>query len=440
MSTLRPLLHAAVAAALVGGVCGAGPAAGAGRSVIVVDDDGVQCPGRDVATLQEAVDRSRAGGLVRVCPGRYVERVVVDRPLTLQGQPDVVEGVDCFDPTLSDPPGVDPTLVPVIERPPLDAGAVDAVTLAADDVTMRGFVVQGALNRDGDYVSSGIATDARYSGYRVSHNLLRNNALGIDFGSNGAARSRVDHNCLRDNDFGLAAQRGDLVHGLVDGNETFRTGLIPYELGWFLASVRSTVVRDNVVDLAGNDALRVENAQGVTLVGNHITRTARGVTIYGGSADIAVRANRIQRTDGIAILFQPPGQVAGISRRASVVDNVIEDIGQAPTVATGIAVARSATAGSVDGLLITGNEVRRSNGIGISVQPLNPGVVVWGNVIRDNAVYGVIARPGTTGVRFRSNLMIGNGTFDAVDQGVGNVWEGNVCTTDQPTGAVCGVG
>src|SRR5437763_12464273 len=40
------------------------------QRVVLVDDDGAQCPGA-VATIQEAVERASIGTTILVCPGAY---------------------------------------------------------------------------------------------------------------------------------------------------------------------------------------------------------------------------------------------------------------------------------------------------------------------------------------------------------------------------------
>src|SRR2546429_7227085 len=46
------------------------------QRVVLVDDDGAQCPGA-VATIQEAVERASAGTTILVCPGTYFGTVNV---------------------------------------------------------------------------------------------------------------------------------------------------------------------------------------------------------------------------------------------------------------------------------------------------------------------------------------------------------------------------
>src|SRR5215213_6516465 len=148
------------------------PAAGAGAA--------------DAATL--AVDAAQPGDTVKVCAGNYAEQVTVAKPLTLTGDPDAVEALDCYQPSASTLGDLDPTRQAIVD-PPADGYSI-AFRLQADEIVVEGLAIERA--------SVGIDAGDRHSGYRIDHNLLRRNTLfAIDLGSEGTQQSRVDHNCLR---------------------------------------------------------------------------------------------------------------------------------------------------------------------------------------------------------------------------------------------------
>ena len=95
MSRLGIVVIALFTLVVSGGPLSASAGDDTGRQVLVVDDDGIQCPGADFASVQEAVDAAQDGALVRVCPGVYPDFVTVDKPLTLLGRPNVA-ALDCF--------------------------------------------------------------------------------------------------------------------------------------------------------------------------------------------------------------------------------------------------------------------------------------------------------------------------------------------------------
>ena len=84
------------------------------RPAPVVDDDLAQCPGAGFRTIQAAVDAADPGGVVKVCPGQYVEHVVVTEPLTLVGVPGVYEDIDCLAETL---PAISASDYPIVTAP-----------------------------------------------------------------------------------------------------------------------------------------------------------------------------------------------------------------------------------------------------------------------------------------------------------------------------------
>ncbi len=53
--------------------------------VVVVDDDGVQCPGAGHSSLQAAVNAASPNSTIRVCPGKYNEQVTITKRLKLKG-------------------------------------------------------------------------------------------------------------------------------------------------------------------------------------------------------------------------------------------------------------------------------------------------------------------------------------------------------------------
>jgi hypothetical protein len=75
-----------------------------GAATLVVDRDGIECANADFTSIQAAVDAAQPGDLIRVWPDVYTETVVVDKALTLKGDPDAVAAIDCLQPTLGDLP------------------------------------------------------------------------------------------------------------------------------------------------------------------------------------------------------------------------------------------------------------------------------------------------------------------------------------------------
>ena len=235
-----PILALALSTALAAGLGGAlvAPAMASPPSsrTLVVDDDGAQCGRHAYSRIQAAVDAAHRGDRVRVCPGRYAERVVVNKPLTLTGRPAAVAALDCFTEQTSEPDDLDTTVVPVLEPP--DAEETPVLRLTADRIEVAGLVIQGVDDQEADIgdgyllFDAALTTDDTHTGWRIHHNLFRLNYLAVELGSKGGPESRFDHNCLRDNAYSVANQRYTLSRALLDHNETYRSQLKAWEIGW----------------------------------------------------------------------------------------------------------------------------------------------------------------------------------------------------------------
>ncbi|MBI5379927.1 MAG: right-handed parallel beta-helix repeat-containing protein, partial [Nitrospirae bacterium] len=53
--------------------------------MLVVDDDGAQCPGAGYVSIQAAVNAAAPNATIRVCPGTYDEQVIITKRLKLKG-------------------------------------------------------------------------------------------------------------------------------------------------------------------------------------------------------------------------------------------------------------------------------------------------------------------------------------------------------------------
>jgi hypothetical protein len=418
------------------------PGATGPRQVLVVDD-GQECPHPDYATVQDAVAHALPGALVRVCPGVYTGFVQIDKPLTLQGQPDAVAAVDCFDATPSQPGDLDPTTYAILSRPEGRPG--NLLTVTSGDVTVTGLVLQGAttvIPEAPQIEDAAVHLESASAGARIRRNLIRLNALGIDLGSDGNAATRVDHNCLRDNRWGMASQRQDFVGGRVDHNTTFRHEVFGYEIGWPLASTRDSVFAENVARAdgrgAGGATFQVQNSTNISIVDNDIEPVLAGVRSASGNADLTIAGNRVASGAQFGVFLAAS---TSPSRNVSITDNTITDIraganGFAIGVATG-----SSNQRAVDDLLIQGN-VLNNNVRGISMNANNTGVVVRDNVANSNQ-YGIYALRGpnaasTYGHVFEQNTLLGNTLADARDDSadatgtLANTWIGTACEKSIP--------
>jgi parallel beta-helix repeat protein len=415
--------------------------AATGPATLVVDRDGVECANAGFTSIQAAVDAAQHGDLIRVCPDLYAETVVIDKPLTLKADPDAIEAIDCFQSTLPELPLDQQAIVD-----PAGDGFTVAFTLAANDIVLEGFVVQGA--------SVGVDASDRFSGYRIDHNLIRLNTLfGVDFGSAGARESRVDHNCIRENRYGLVSELDDDLgwrNTNLDDAERARRLTIPRDL--FNARIDHNVTFRNTVGL---DVAGPGSHNAVTMNHNVSREDSYGIALQ-NSADSALIANEIRPiVAGIA--------VGGANRRLQIIENHV-DAGRQGLgftrvnffidwffdASTEVVIANNVFTGlTVQAIVVRASRLNESyflenlaseNGDGIQLEPGNTRNRLIGNVAERNRGHGIWSQGGTDNI-FESNRMLGNALLDVRDDArESNTWSSNQCVTDYPAGTICGVG
>jgi hypothetical protein len=423
------------------------------RTTWVVDRDRVQCAHADFTSIQAAVDAAEASDLIRVCPDRYSESVVIDKPLTIKGDPEAIEALDCLQPTLPEF-GVDQH---AIVDPDGDAFSI-ALKLSANNVTVEGLVVEGA--------SVGIDAGDRFSGNRVDHNVIRRNTLfGIDFGSAGDRQSRVDHNCIRENRWGLVSEldddslwtfpvvdgyeregwnQRDLINARVDHNSTFANQGAGLEAAG--PGRRANVVFDHNRSLRDAGAL-IQNSADSAILENEITDPpSNAIVVGGGNQNLVIEGNRVRGSGlhGIVFIETFIDRFALPSTNVTVRANDVRSSTRSGIFANTNNLAESR---------ITENTIIDNTALGFSGISLfagNTNIEVSRNQVHNNARSGIRAQPGAIGNRFEANSMHGNGFlnptlfFDAHDLNPpinvwpNNFWIGNDCLTDNHGGAICG--
>lgn len=432
-------------AALILALCGTavmlpGSASAAEPTRLVVDDDGQQCAA-DFTSIQAAVDHATSGDVVQVCPGRYAERVVVDKPLVLRGQPDAIEALDCF---ATEPLPDDADVAGLVIVEPPDSVLAPLFTLAADDVEVAGFVMQGMRQQAAVYIGDYptytplLATDAGYAGYQIHHNLLRSSTLGAELGGNATARTRFHHNCLRDNRWALANQRQPLDGARIDHNESFRTEIFAYEIGWGYAGTEA-VLLDHNVSRADYITFRVENSTATTIDQNDSTPGGRGILVYGGNTQFKLTGNVFTGGSLGGIAFPAPGTAVPQPTVAPLVSgNTVTGFS-----AVGISLGRNA---QISGAEIAANVASGNGTMGVQIFDGNGPNLFTGNIADRNGLYGIRTWPGASGNTIRANQMLGNGQYDAREESYQktddgylllNSWLENTCATAFPTSTIC---
>jgi nitrous oxidase accessory protein NosD len=398
-----------------------------GDGVLLVDRDEVQCPDADFNSIQAAVGAAPPGATIAVCPDRYNEDVDVPKTLTLRAVSafdDDDDGDDDFDDgqpnCFSSSSIADPTRQAIVD------GAVFAFNLDADDVVLQGFVVE-----DNDI---GIMTAAEFSGYRIEHNLVQDNGVGLSFESNGARHSLVSSNCFRSTSptapvsetaAGILST-GDLSNATITDNSFLRH----FVAGIVLTHVQGPPFTN--IAITGNRSL--EDVCAISIQGSRSSRIDGNLSVRNGFAGIfvasdnqhlAIRSNVLREGEhGIdfdSFNFNNGNLAPNLFVQAS--GNRISDMDR-----SGIAVSESPL-GSLQQSVISQNSSKNNDEDGIRIEGCTP-----------TGSGPPCPTPNINNLIF-ANVMSGNAEHDCHDDtigtgtaGTGNIWRDNQGVTENRPG------
>lgn len=408
----------------------------ASHRTLFVDDDKQQCPTADFTSIGAAIVAASPGDTIRVCPGLYVESVVVNKPnLVLDGSTALGEGTSC----LRGDNASDPLKDSIVHG---------RVRLQADGATLQRFTVE--LAPVGDV---GVSTSPAFSGYVIAHNVIQQNEGGINLNSSGARNTQVVHNCLRSNNendpdgnsgIGIFSEQGLLYDTRIEFNAStghlFGSMLLGYGLVAFptitAPSTDITVARNEIVD-DGVFGVFLNNVSRVEVEGNTIIKVGQGVSVFPPASSILVSQNDFE--DNYLYSVRVDGHPFGCCTYPSGPTNVV--------VARN-SLIRSGSSGPRDGILlyatsgqtVIGNQIRDSYKDGISVRQGSTGNLIAGNHVEGSGRDGIRNRDtSSTGNTYRDNNLLHNAEHDAHDENrPANTWTHNQCETDSPTGTICG--
>ena len=222
-------------------------------------------------TIQGAVDLAAAGDTVDVGPGTYVENVVVDRPLTLQGA------------------GSESVLLPAVSNPSCSGGSLcggaasTLILVEADDVTITGLLLEG----DNPGLKSGVMV--RGADVDARNGIITNHLLGV------YQRLTVSEVDVRD-----VYLRG--IYASSGGSFTFTDNRVanvegdPSSVAIFNYG-GSGLISGNTVTHA-SDAISSNGSTGTRYLGNVVRLSGSGVHTdnngwFGGAGDV-IRGNTVE--------------------------------------------------------------------------------------------------------------------------------------------------
>ena len=323
------------------------------------------------------------------------------------------------------------------------AGAPSAAfRLAADDVELAHFVVEGALY--------GIETQPAFSGYDIRGNLVQGNGRGLNLRSGGAHESVVRHNCFRWNERGIESENpGTLANALIDHNTTFantRIGIGATGIPGERVNVRighNASYADGTAE--GTGSIRISASRASTVSYNEIVGSQSGIAGGGGNVGLEISYNRVRDVAGNAIIVQsrttePP--VAAPSTGLVISRNDTEGSGLNGIVISTTTIGALISDNRADGngglCFVPPPDVATTCGHGIFVGGGSSGSRVERNHTRGNTRDGIRVARTSFGNVLDGNHMWHNLVHDAHDTNrPANVWVDNHCEIDDPPGTIC---
>ena len=317
----------AVAIALL--ALGAPVSAGAASTHRIVDDDGkagltddggpscsdgfdsTSAPGVVFTTISAAVAAAGSGDTIFVCPGTYNETVSITKTLTLSGPYAGVADTTCKSRTS--------------QATVIGTGSGPALSLAADGIVVDGLRVAGTRG-------TGIWTSPANAGYDVANNVLVNNGVGVDLGSNGGPQTFVSGNCFQDNNNGAPGygirSTGTLSNAVIASNGFSDHRVAAVALGGAAPAWNIGVTGNWSTD---DKSFLTATTVGTTQVTkNHVGQTddisvpASAISIGGASTTVSVDQNVIDSSHVDGVLIKDTATAVWI--RGNSITNVTQGI------------------------------------------------------------------------------------------------------------------
>ena len=242
------------------------------------------CRSARFRTIQSAVNAARPGSTVVVCKGTYHEQVVLNKPLSLQGQRATI-----------DQAGVTPAFQ--VTLPGLGTQTIFAgVVMVSSDIRFSGFTVTHAQGEG--ILAAGLGRELY--GISISHNAVVHNDLGFGVPNSPyfqcAAQGAVPGDC------------GEGVHFIGVAYSAIKGNLIADNAGGVLLSddtgpTHNILVANNVVTGNATDC-------GITVPGhnpNALSATGQRQPSVAGVYDNVIRGNVVTNNglkgEGAGVLF-----------------------------------------------------------------------------------------------------------------------------------------
>lgn len=240
--------------------------------------------------LQPIIDAARPGDVVTLAPGLYEGPVILNKPLTLQGQDGAkIDG----------------------------AGTGSVITVDAADVVVRGLTITGSGN-DHEAIDSGVQLTRAARGAVVENNVIRGNLYGIDIhgARNAVARGNVieGRQDRRMNDRGNGIYVWNAPGAVVERND-IRWG----RDGVFVNASQRNIFRDNLFR-----DLRFA----VHYMYTHDSEVAGNVSVGNHLGYAIMYSDRVQVLNNISLRDRDHGVMLNFANGGDVVGNLVRGGGE----------------------------------------------------------------------------------------------------------------
>lgn len=339
------------------------------------------------STIQAAVNAAPAGATITVDPGTYTELITVDEPLTIDG---AQAGVDARSNTRA----ANSADESVVTGTTGASGVSSSFYIAANDVTINGFTVEGATasyNYGGGIV---IAPDEH--GTHIINDIIKNNFTGLLLSNNSSTDACVIQYDVFYNNSGPGNNNsrgiysdggvsgGNLTNVLIDSNafidNVTASGGSPYEgciaLEALAAGAQSDItITNNVMD--GTGKLLLYNVNNVVIEHNVMTHSldqwSGTFRFEGGDSNVTIEYNTVYDNTGPGLTVDTKGYPTNDSSFVVEYNNFYNN-----NTAYGNKYSLAVTEGSYTGTFIATNNYWGSAS-GPSGQGTGTGDMAWGN-------------------------------------------------------------
>ncbi len=381
-------------------------------SMLVVDDDRVQCPNAQFTRINDAVAVAPPGAIIRVCPGLYRESVQITKPgLFLQAPRQQGQATQCQSPAIPDPTQE----AIVVYNTPASPNVFFGFDVEAGNVTIEGFTIQPDPTIASSQLGIGIFTSPAFSGYDIRHNVAQNNSIGFDVHSHGENVTYVRENCLRNNNlhaapggFGIFSNIG-LANAHIENN--FCTGQ-----------------RAFCILLTGGPNVNVQ----VT----HNSSVNDATIGLNATTNFSIDHNKVSNPTNTGILIG-----AGVSSGEVSFNN----LSGGPSSGHGISIRAAQVASNAitppSGISFKSNKVVGFAWDGIRLADASNQNTLVTNRVENNGMSGMHATDQSSANTIQNNHMRGNATLDCQDDthgagtsGTANFWIRDIGFTEFPAG------